>query len=145
MRWLAALVLTASVASAQPPFGATVTLPDEQRMGGSLAGFEAALVLRGFNQNPMQISGRCYSACVINVEYGCVMPDAVLGLHGPQDNGRYLAPDHPRFDAVTWQFASHLPPDLGRYYMNVARYSREIIQVGYAQAIAMGVASCVPV
>ncbi len=71
----------------------------------------------------------CYSSCtmLLALEQVCVQPATRFGFHGPSRNGAPLKMDE--FEVVSRLIASHYPPAVRDWYMDIARHSLDRLHI----------------
>lgn len=117
---------------------------NRQRLGGGYLARRSDRIaqMRSTGQR-VEIRGTCISACTmyLSLPNVCITPGAVLGFHGPSENGRPLPPRD--FEYWSQVMAANYAEPLRSWFMNTARYNTSgYYQISGAQLIRMGYPQC---
>lgn len=140
-----AVVLFCAGAGLAAPAPASNGLRVSNDAGGDLADRIAYIEALRNEGRPVEIrTGYCHSACTLylGLPGTCVSPDAVFGFHGPQMAAEGLAMLPSRFDHWSHIMAAHYPVQLRGWFMERARYSKDLILIRGSQLIAAGIPGC---
>ncbi|WP_245861024.1 hypothetical protein [Rhodobacter maris] len=141
--WAVLVGLATGAAEAQQIYLAANTLIVSADGGGYLARRSDRIAQMRATGQRVEIRGTCISACTmyLSLPNVCVTPSAVLGFHGPSENGRPLPPRD--FEYWSQVMAANYAEPLRSWFLSTARYNTSgYYQISGAQLIRMGYQQC---